>query len=60
MCEASSRLMPTCPVMSGILVMVSLTLRSGNSDSGMKRVSRLVTMPSRRPSVSTTGRPETR
>ena len=44
---ASSWLMPTCPVMSGIGVMTSRTRVWPHSATGVKRRSRLVTMPSR-------------
>ncbi len=55
--SASSPLMPTGPVISGMRVMTSRTSRFGSSS---KRMSRLVTMPSRRISSSTTGTPEIR
>nr|KEP23645.1 hypothetical protein DA06_06290 [Georgenia sp. SUBG003] len=57
---ASSELMPTGPVTRGIRVMASRTRRLPNSLPGMKRRSRLVTMPSSTPRSSTTGSPETR
>ncbi len=57
---ASSRSMPSWPVMSGIGVMTSLTSVLPHSATGVKRRSRLVTMPSSTWSSSTTGRPETR
>ena len=57
---ASSREMPTGPVTSGIGVITSSTLVVAHSATGVKRRSRLVMMPSRRLSVSTTGSPETR
>ena len=52
--------MPTGPVISGIGVITSSTLVLAHSATGVKRRSRLVMMPSRRSSSSTTGRPETR
>ena len=52
--------MPSWPVMSGIGVMTSLTSVLPHSATGVKRRSRLVTMPSSTRSSSTTGRPETR
>ncbi len=52
--------MPIEPVTSGIGVITSSTLVVAHSATGVKRRSRLVMMPSRRLSVSTTGRPETR
>ena len=58
--DASSRLMPSGPVMSGIGVMISPTVRVPHSATGTKRRSRLVMMPSSLSSWSTTGRPETR
>jgi hypothetical protein len=54
---ASSPLIPTWPVTSGILVITSPTSRVG---SVSKRMSRLVTMPSSFRSASTTGTPEMR
>ena len=57
---ASSRLIPTGAVISGIGVITSSTLVLAHSATGTKRRSRLVMMPSRRWSVSTTGRPEMR
>ena len=57
---ASSREMPTGPVMSGIGVITSPTSRVAHSATGTNRRSRLVTMPSSRRSASTTGNPETR
>ena len=51
---------PTWPVISGIGVMTSPTSVVPHSATGVKRRSRLVMMPSRPPSSSTTGRPETR
>ena len=52
--------MPTGPVISGIGVIISSTLVLAHSATGVKRRSRLVMMPSRRLSLSTTGSPETR
>ena len=57
---ASSRLIPTGAVISGIGVITSSTLVVAHSATGVNRRSRLVMIPSRRASVSTTGRPETR
>ena len=57
---ASSREMPSRPVISGIGVMISSTLVVAHSATGVKRRSRLVMMPSSCWSRSTTGRPETR
>ena len=57
---ASSREMPTGPVISGIGVITSSTLVVAHSATGVNRRSRLVMMPSSRSSVSTTGKPETR
>ena len=57
---ASSREMPTAPVISPSLVITSVTLVVAHSATGVKRRSRLVMMPSRRLSRSTTGSPETR
>ena len=57
---ASSREMPTGPVISGIGVITSSTLVVAHSATGVNRRSRLVMMPSSRLSASTTGRPETR
>ena len=48
------------PVISPSEVITSLTLVVAHSATGVKRRSRLVMMPSRRLSTSTTGRPETR
>ncbi len=57
---ASSRVMPTWPVTSGIGVMISSTFVVAHSATGVKRRSRLVMIPSSCWSTSTTGRPETR
>ncbi len=57
---ASSRSMPTRPVTNGIGVITSSTLVLAHSATGVNRRSRLVQMPSRRLSASTTGRPDTR
>ena len=57
---ASSRQMPTGPVISGIGVITSSTLVVAHSATGVNRRSRLVMMPSSRLSASTTGRPEMR
>ena len=57
---ASSRLIPTGAVISGIGVITSSTLVLAHSATGVNRRSRLVMMPSSRSSTSTTGRPETR
>ncbi len=57
---ASSREMPTGAVMSGIGVMTSATSVVAHSVTDTNRRSRLVIMPRRVPSSSTTGRPETR
>src|SRR5699024_2292415 len=51
---------PTGAVTSGIFVIVSATVRVGNSLRVTKRRSRLVTMPRRTPLSSTTGSPEIR
>ena len=58
--STSSCEMPTGPVMSGAGVMTSRTSVVAASKRETKRMSRLVMMPTRRPSPSTTGRPETR
>ena len=55
--SASSLVTPTGAVISGILVITSRTLAAG---SVTNRMSRLVTMPTRMPSGSTTGTPEIR
>ncbi len=52
--------MPTGAVISGIGVITSSTLVEAHSATGVKRRSRLVMMPRRRSSTSTTGSPETR
>ena len=52
--------MPSGPVMSGIGVITSWTRVVAHSLTGVKRRSRLVTMPISRLSPSTTGSPETR
>ena len=52
--------MPTGAVISGIGVITSSTLVVAQSATGTKRRSRLVMMPSRRSSASTTGNPEMR
>ena len=57
---ASSRLMPTGAVNSGIGVITSATRRVPHSATGTKRRSRLVMIPIRTRSSSMTGRPETR
>ncbi len=54
---AASALIPTGPVTSGIGVITAPTSRDGSLSN---RMSRLVTMPSRRMSRSTTGTPEIR
>jgi hypothetical protein len=55
--NASSRDTPTGAVTSGIFVMTS---RTGRVWSVSKRMSRLVTMPTRMPASSVTGTPEMR
>ena len=57
---ASSREMPMAPVIRPSLVITSVTLVVAHSATGVKRRSRLVMMPSRWLSTSTTGSPETR
>ena len=52
--------MPTGAVMRPSLVMTSFTWVVSRSKPETKRMSRLVTMPTRRPSPSMTGRPEMR
>ena len=52
--------MPAGPVMSGWGVMTSSTFVVAHSATGVKRRSRLVTMPMRRRSASRTGKPEIR
>ena len=52
--------MPIGAVMSGVRVMTSRTRVVCFSNDETNRMSRLVMMPTRRPSPSTTGRPETR
>ena len=57
---ASSREMPVGPVIRRSRgVMHSRTVREAHFSAGTKRRSRLVMMPSRLPSESTTGSPET-
>ena len=58
--RTSSREMPSRAVTSGMRVMAVSTVRVSHSSWGMKRVSRLVMMPSSVMSSATTGRPETR
>ncbi len=57
---ASAREIPTGAVISGIGVITSRTRVALHSATGVKRRSRLVMMPKRRPSSSTTGNPDTR
>ena len=60
MAIALSGSMPTGAVIRGAFVMTSLTRVVLFSKEETKRMSRLVMMPTRRPSPSTTGSPETR
>ncbi len=57
---ASSREMPAGPVIRGMGVMTSSTFVVPHSATGVKRRSRLVTMPMSRLPSSTTGKPEMR
>ena len=57
---ASSREMPTGPVINDSDVITSLTLVLAHSATGTKRRSRLVMMPSKVLLSSTTGSPDTR